>query len=105
MGTDMTSMSSAEIEDEHRMGIIPRAVNQIFHEINQRISSAGSNRLKISAQNSYIEIYNEELIDLLVGDSYGAEKPIVQIREIKAGHIIWSGLREIPVHNASDVMQ
>ena len=102
MGTDITSVPLAG--DVDGAGIIPRAITEIFTQIDKRVESAG-NKLQIDAQNSYIEIYNEELIDLLVGDLSPGEKPQVTIREDKAGHIIWSGLREVRVNNASDVMQ
>ncbi|MCO5565296.1 hypothetical protein L7F22_018969 [Adiantum nelumboides] len=81
-------------------GIIPRAVAQIFNEIKLN-QSRGSNTQYI-AKVSFIEIYNEELIDLLADGS--DSRPLVQIREDKAGHIIWSGLREVRAQNVADVM-
>ena len=56
-----------------------------------------------AAKLSYIEIYNEDLIDLLAGDL--DVRPTVQIREDKFGSIIWSGLREVKVTSAADVMK
>lgn len=81
-------------------GIIPRAVAQIFNEIKSN-QARGSNTQYI-AKVSFIEIYNEELIDLLADGS--DSRPLVQIREDKAGHIIWSGLREVRAQNVADVM-
>ena len=65
MGTDL--YGEAATSDSQRTGIIPRAVKQIFSEI-QRRTKAESGRYKVEARNSYIEIYNEDLIDLLAGD-------------------------------------
>ncbi|CEJ02382.1 hypothetical protein RMCBS344292_16389 [Rhizopus microsporus] len=53
---------------------------------------------------SFIEIYNEELIDLL-NPSAPHERSPVTIREDAKGHIIWTGLREVPVSNTEDVLK
>ncbi|KDN52496.1 kinesin-domain-containing protein [Tilletiaria anomala UBC 951] len=83
------------------MGIIPRAVAQIFDAVNAQKARSGAIQYTIKA--SFIEIYNEDLIDLLA-DADGDARPLVQIREDKAGHIFWSGLREVKVNNVADVM-
>ncbi|KAJ6502076.1 kinesin domain-containing protein [Mycena sanguinolenta] len=84
------------------MGIIPRAVSTIFHTAKQlREDRAGGWTYQIKS--SFIEIYNEDLIDLLVDDTGGARRE-VQIREDKEGHIIWGGLREVAVKNPNEVM-
>lgn len=53
---------------------------------------------------SFIEIYNEELIDLL-NPAPPHERAPVTIREDTKGHIIWTGLREVPVGNTQDVLR
>ncbi|KAF8205718.1 hypothetical protein K438DRAFT_1964128 [Mycena galopus ATCC 62051] len=84
------------------MGIIPRAVSTIFSTAKQlREDRAGAWTYQIKS--SFIEIYNEDLIDLLVDDTGGARRE-VQIREDKEGHIIWGGLREVAVKNPNEVM-
>jgi kinesin family protein 4/21/27 len=85
------------------MGIIPRAVSTIFTQAKQlKDERAGS--WNFSIKGSFIEIYNEDLIDLLsLDDSVGGRRE-VQIREDKDGHIIWGGLREVNVKNSSEVM-
>ncbi|KAJ6490639.1 hypothetical protein C8R47DRAFT_454318 [Mycena vitilis] len=84
------------------MGIIPRAVSTIFSTAKQlRDDRQGAWSFQIKS--SFIEIYNEDLIDLLVDDTGGARRE-VQIREDKEGHIIWGGLRELVVKNPSEVM-
>ncbi|GAA5990939.1 hypothetical protein JCM5350_008285 [Sporobolomyces pararoseus] len=100
MGTDRIG----EEEDTtftDRQGITPRAVAEIFERMNemQRDSMGAST---FTAKVSYVEIYNEDLIDLLAGDV--DVRPTVQIREDKQGNIIWSGLREVKVSSASEVM-
>ncbi|EED81324.1 predicted protein, partial [Postia placenta Mad-698-R] len=84
------------------MGIIPRAVSTIFarcRELKQERGDSWSYSLK----GSFIEIYNEDLIDLLNMEE-GLGKREVQIREDKQGHIIWEGLREVNVKGPSEVM-
>ncbi|KIY61669.1 kinesin [Cylindrobasidium torrendii FP15055 ss-10] len=84
------------------MGIIPRAVSTIFTRCRQlREERAGA--WNYSLKGSFIEIYNEDLIDLLGMDDGGGRRE-VQIREDKDGHIIWGGLREVNVKNPTEVM-
>jgi kinesin family protein 4/21/27 len=103
----MTGMDlDADPADPHNgMGIIPRAVSTIFtraREIKEERGAAWTYTLK----GSFIEIYNEDLIDLLIVDESGSGgRRDVQIREDKHGHIIWDGLREVNVKNAAEVMR
>ncbi|KAJ6515166.1 P-loop containing nucleoside triphosphate hydrolase protein, partial [Mycena vitilis] len=78
------------------MGIIPHAVSTNDHLLHRKTAQG-------RPPSSFIEIYNEDLIDLLVDDTGGARRE-VQIREDKEGHIIWGGLRELVVKNPSEVM-
>jgi len=84
------------------MGIIPRAVSTIFSRAHEQKRDRG-NAWQWSIKTSFIELYNEDLIDLLAVDEVGGRRE-VQIREEKDGTILWSGLREIPVRSAADVM-
>ncbi len=83
------------------MGIIPRAVSNIFARCREMKEERGAT-WNYSIKGSYIEIYNEDLIDLLAD---AAGKRDVQIREDKQGHIIWEGLREVNVKSANEVMK
>ncbi|GAA5911113.1 uncharacterized protein JCM6883_004273 [Sporobolomyces salmoneus] len=96
MGTDRIG----EEEDTtftDRQGITPRAVAEVFERMKDSIGTS-----TFTAKVSYVEIYNEDLIDLLAGDV--DVRPTVQIREDKQGNIIWSGLREVKVSSAAEVM-
>ncbi|KAI8387359.1 hypothetical protein BD560DRAFT_419831 [Blakeslea trispora] len=53
---------------------------------------------------SFIEIHNEELIDLL-NPAPAQERSTITIREDAKGQIIWTGLKEIPVTNTNDVLR
>lgn len=86
------------------MGIIPRAISSVFssaRQVKEERGGAWSYTLKAS----FIEIYNEDLIDLLSLDDPTGVRREVQIREDKEGHIIWGGLREIVVKNTAEVMK
>ncbi|GAA5922248.1 hypothetical protein JCM3775_005672 [Rhodotorula graminis] len=97
MGTDIDGAST----DPDRQGLTPRAVADIFDRLSalQRDSRGG---FSFDAKVSYLEIYNEDLIDLLAG---GADvRPTVQIREDKGGQILLQGIREVKVSSAAHVM-
>ena len=86
------------------MGIIPRAVSHIFsraRHIKEERGAAWSYTIK----GSFVELYNEDLLDLLSTDEASGGRREVQIREDKDGHIIWGGLREVQVKNANEVMK
>jgi hypothetical protein len=85
------------------MGIIPRAVSSIFSNA-KKLKDDRNGAWTYSVKASFIEIYNEDLIDLLSMDDIPGGRREVQIREDKDGHIIWGGLREVSVQNAGEVM-
>jgi hypothetical protein len=85
------------------IGIIPRAISSIFQRAGTLKEERGG-AWSYSVKGSFIEIYNEDLIDLLGDDGTGAKRE-VQIREGKDGSIIWGGLREVQVKNATEVMK
>lgn len=85
------------------MGIIPRAVASIFQQCRELKEERGS-AWNYNIKGSFIELYNEDLIDLLGIDESGGKASNVQIREDKQGHIIWEGLREVTVKNSNEVM-
>lgn len=81
------------------MGIIPRAVSTLFQRARE-IKEERGNTWNYNIKGSFIEIYNEDLIDLLSDDGAG-----VHIREGKDGSIIWGGLREVAVKTSGEVMK
>lgn len=85
------------------MGIIPRAVSNIFSRAKHLKEERGG-AWNYNIKGSFVEVYNEDLIDLLGSDDTTGVKREVQIREDKEGHIIWGGLREVNVRNAGEVM-
>lgn len=85
------------------MGIIPRSIATIFSRANALKDEKGGS-WTYSVKGSFIELYNEDLIDLLSIDDVTGGRREVQIREDKHGHIIWDGLREVSVRSTNEVM-
>ncbi|KAJ3793772.1 kinesin domain-containing protein [Lentinula aff. detonsa] len=99
-GVDLDANPS---DPNNGMGIIPRAVSTIFAAA-RKLKEERGGTWNYSIKGSFIEIYNEDLIDLLSMDDGAGGRREVQIREDKDGHIIWGGLREVNVKNANEVM-
>ena len=84
-------------------GVIPRAVKQIFDTLDGQNS-------EYSIKVSFLELYNEELTDLLapedIRDISVDEKPkksLTLLEEVKTGGIIVRGLEETLVNSAMDI--
>lgn len=104
--TYTTGTSGMNIEEEkegergreipEEAGIIHRAAQAIFDHLSTLTSSA-------SLYVSFVELYHEELIDLL-SQSEGSGAGI-QIREDPRGRIYCTGLREVRVEGVDDVLR
>ncbi|KAM7226987.1 hypothetical protein CapIbe_022062 [Capra ibex] len=85
-------------EQDPLAGIIPRTLHQIFEKLTD-------NGTEFSAQVSLLEIYNEELFDLLNLSSDASDRlQMFDDPRNKRGVII-KGLGEITVHNKDQVYQ
>ncbi|KAA1129840.1 hypothetical protein PGTUg99_000108 [Puccinia graminis f. sp. tritici] len=102
LGSEDSSVDPADqVLNSDRTGIIPRAVHSIFNKIQQQTTKSN----QINVKTSYVEIYNEDLIDLIACSTAPANTlPQVTIREDKDGNIIWSGLKEVKVTRASEAL-
>lgn len=113
--------------DPNVMGIIPRAAALLFEKLegpNNRASSSGirtpsrlSGMHNISGKSSpsanrnwqlkatYVEIYNEQLRDLLLPENTAPnERQQVNIREDRDGRILLTGLTTIPINSVDDML-
>ncbi|KAF4589904.1 kinesin family protein [Ophiocordyceps camponoti-floridani] len=117
--------------DPDVMGVIPRAATALFEKLNlTRAGSAAPNTSRVpnstsqlrtprgygprgaalgdrnwSLKATYVEIYNEQLRDLLVPDSIPAhERSTVAIREDTKGNIILTGLHQVEIDSIDDLM-
>ncbi|XP_070608485.1 kinesin-like protein KIF11 [Erythrolamprus reginae] len=78
-------------------GVIPRTLHQIFQKL-------AENGTEFSVKVSLLEIYNEELFDLLSPPDVGERLQLFDDPRNKRGVII-KGLEEITVHNKDEVYQ
>ncbi|KAL2833612.1 hypothetical protein BJY01DRAFT_225040 [Aspergillus pseudoustus] len=113
--------------DNQAMGIIPRAAQLLFEKLegpkHSRNSSTGLRtpaRYSISSTSSfgkptvdrswqlkatYVEIYNEQLRDLLLPDSVASvDRNNVTIREDTKGRIILTGLHQVNINSFEDLI-
>jgi hypothetical protein len=98
MGTTGDDVDYAGTDFTPRTGLIPRTVHAIFERAEEIRQSSGPGATW-ECRISFLELYNEEIIDILSGS--GVQ---VAIREEKDGRIIWSGVREVKVKTLADVM-
>ncbi|KAG0204908.1 hypothetical protein BGX28_003287 [Mortierella sp. GBA30] len=99
-----TAAPSSEDRGSPSEGIIPRAMNQLFQEAKRPPPVYPGYRmppLKTTFRVSFVEIYNEDLIDLLAKGDY---RPPVTIREDAKGNIYWTGVQEIVVTSVEEVI-
>ncbi|KAF5892965.1 chromosome-associated kinesin KIF4A, partial [Clarias magur] len=82
-------------ENEPTVGVIPRVVRKIFQE---KVKSSDREFLLTV---SYLEIYNEEILDLLCTSK---DKPVISIREDPKEGIKIVGLTEREVFNAQEMV-
>ncbi|XP_055461045.1 chromosome-associated kinesin KIF4A [Psammomys obesus] len=87
---------SAEQEHESTIGVIPRVIQLLFKEINKK------NDFTFSLKVSYLEIYNEEVLDLLCLSREKASQ--INIREDPKEGIKIVGLTEKTVLVAADLV-
>ncbi|KAI8354517.1 P-loop containing nucleoside triphosphate hydrolase protein, partial [Mortierella sp. GBAus27b] len=101
MGTASTSTENRGHPSE---GIIPRAMAQLFNEAKKPPPVYPGYRippLKTVFRVSFVELYNEDLIDLLAKGDY---RPQVTIREDTKGTIYWTGVQEIVVTSVEEII-
>ncbi|VDN22065.1 unnamed protein product [Cylicostephanus goldi] len=84
-------------QEDPTTGIIPRAVEHIFEEL------AKSSTEEYSVRISYLELYNEELYDLLAPTSDDRERLRIFDDPSKKGVVVISGAEEIPVRDRAEV--
>jgi len=91
---------------EEDLGIIPRVIRMIFDE-----KEARKNKAEIIIKCSFLEIYNEELHDLLERNMSSStminqilpQKKEISIREEKNGTISVYGLKEMTVNSVEEM--
>lgn len=97
----MGTFNQEELMNEEK-GIVPRAVEEIFSNINEK-----QNNIKFTVTASFIEVYKEEVRDLLdpTGTLGGQDSGNIQIREDEHGNTILCGVYEHLCQNLSDLLE
>ncbi|KDB21714.1 hypothetical protein H109_06363 [Trichophyton interdigitale MR816] len=125
----MGTSGPSEQHDHKAMGIVPRAAQMLFEKLTgspihnrsfsgspvtglrtpQRYSSASSfgrvSDKPWQMRATYVEIYNEQLRDLLLPESTPpGERNTVTIREDTKGRIILTGLHQVAINSVDDLI-
>ncbi|KAI8060833.1 P-loop containing nucleoside triphosphate hydrolase protein [Gongronella butleri] len=90
-----------DAQQPDEQGILQRFVDTLFSQLQGRGDSA-THDIRVS----FLELHNEDLVDLLVSSSQTLKKenqPMVVIREDVHGNICWSGVREEPVSRPDEL--
>lgn len=95
------------------LGIIQRFTNELFERLEQKKSDT-----TFQIYVSYLELYNEDIVDLLCPGSSPSssssstttltkkdETKQPAIREDIHGHIYWTGVREMPINNKYELLE
>lgn len=98
MGTTGEDYDYSGTEFSPRTGLIPRTVQAIFQRA-EEIRVTSGRGASWECRLSFLELYNEEIIDLLAGG--GAS---ITVRE-ENGRIVWSGTKEVKVKTLAEVMR
>jgi hypothetical protein len=96
-----TGLGEGYADSENTRGIVPRAAAALFDYL-QRMPR---NEFKYQVHVSFLEVYNEDLIDLLSITSRDGPRNTVTIREDTRGNIIWTGVREERVNSMTELLK
>ncbi|CAG8540078.1 4243_t:CDS:2 [Ambispora leptoticha] len=102
-----TALDGASIAPEHQ-GIVPRAISYLFQELEARKAQNPSFKYEVAV--SFLELYNEDLIDLLNPASHeqnhkkGNKSETIHIREDSNGRIYWLGVKEVTVSSPEELL-
>ncbi|XP_077997302.1 kinesin-like protein KIF11 [Glandiceps talaboti] len=95
MEGERTQDLQVEWDEDPLAGIIPRALHQLFQTLQGM-------EVEFSVRVSFLEIYQEELFDLLGGNDARLR---MYEDAAKKGSVVISGLEERPVHDKNEVFQ
>ncbi|EXX51432.1 P-loop containing nucleoside triphosphate hydrolase protein [Rhizophagus irregularis DAOM 181602=DAOM 197198] len=99
-----TALDGSNILPEHQ-GIIQRAIRKLFADLHERKEKNPSYQFEVYV--SFLELYNEVLIDLLNPQSRENNKKgrsDLMIREDTNGQIHWAGVREVQVSGPDELL-
>jgi hypothetical protein len=93
-------------ESLENTGIVPRVIRSLFQYLKYK-SDSNPNGYKSSVSVTFLELYNEDLIDLLNPRPRSADPDWggLSIREDGSGNIVWTGVREEHVPDPESLMR
>ncbi|OBZ89051.1 Kinesin-like protein KIF21B [Choanephora cucurbitarum] len=94
--TTTSNKSGSRLRPKSRIG-------RASHVPQVSTNNSHSSKTKFTVKVSFIEIYNEDLHDLL-NSAPQEELPPITIREDTKGRIYWTGVKEVTVHSTDDVL-
>ena len=83
-------------------GIVPRAIDEIFQYLDERKAEHGD-LFKSSIFVSFLELYNEDVVDLLNTKKHALGAP--SIREDGNGKIVWVNVTEEETKNTAELLE
>ncbi|RHZ77668.1 hypothetical protein Glove_174g183 [Diversispora epigaea] len=107
-GSGKTHSMGTNLEDtispEHK-GMVPRTIESLFQELTSRREKNPQCEFEVFV--SFLELYNEDLIDLLnplSRESGKKGKSELMIREDANGQIYWAGVKEVSVNSPEELL-
>ena len=97
-GTGKTHTMTGDMQNQNEAGVIPRAVGHIFRYLN---GLGGVNEFTVKC--SFLELYNEEITDLLAAGEADSPKQKVRVMEDPRAGVVMQGLEEPHVKTAGDI--
>jgi hypothetical protein len=102
--SSVSSSTSASNKSNSRLRPISKiATSRSSHIPHTNNTQQQAHKTKFTVKVSFIEIYNEDLHDLL-NSAPMDELPPITIREDTKGRIYWTGVKEVLVHSTDDVL-
>ena len=96
-GTGKTHTMEGDLDNQFEMGVIPRCLFTLFNTLD-------GDSVEYSVRVSFMELYNEELKDLLCPIDSGAKLKVFEDLGRK-GSVVIQGLEETLVKNAQDAIE
>lgn len=88
---------------QHIAGIVPRFIRDLYERIEHKKANS-SEQYDAQVFVSFLELYNEDLVDLLNMQQHRRRSNEISIREDVQGNIYWSGVREEPCHDPDELL-
>lgn len=101
-GKTYTMGTSDAADGSDSQGLIPRFLADLFDNLQ---SSEGGDQLESKVMVSFIEIYGEDVYDLISKGKTSGDRPSLPIREDDAGHVFVQGVMDIHVDSAAAALE